>query len=137
MRDLQTVLWISRACGLGTSWRELVKAGMITEDEARAIARHEALLQTLRIRLHYLANRREDRLLFDYQDALAEQMHISATATRRASEHLMQRYYRTRKAVQQLNAIMMQNLHAHLFPEEGKVEPVNPRFIANPQLNKF
>jgi [protein-PII] uridylyltransferase len=130
LRDLQTVLWISQACGLGTSWRELVKAGMITGSEARAVARHEALLQTLRIRLHYLANRREDRLLFDYQDALAEQMHISSTATRRASERLMQHYYRTRKVVQQLNAIMMQNLHAHLFPEEGKVEPVNPRFLA-------
>lgn len=130
LRDLQTVLWISRACGLGNTWRELVKADMLTASEARAIARHEALLQTLRIRLHYLAGRREDRLLFDYQDALAEQMQISATVARRASEHLMQHYYRTRQAVQQLNAIMMQNLHAHLFPEEGKAEPINPRFVA-------
>jgi [protein-PII] uridylyltransferase len=134
LRDLQTVLWISRACGFGTRWKELTQAGMITEAEARAIARHEALLQTLRIRLHYLAKRREDRLLFDYQDALAEQMHVAATVTRRASEHLMQRYYRTRQAVLQLNAVLLQNLRARLFPEAGAVRPLNERFIARGDL---
>jgi [protein-PII] uridylyltransferase len=130
LRDLQTVLWISRACGFGETWNDLAKAGMITVPEARAIARHESLLQTLRIRLHYLSQRREDRLLFDYQNALAEQMHIAATGTRRASEHMMQRYYRTKQAVLQLNAVVLQNLRASLFPESGKTEPINERFIA-------
>lgn len=130
LRDLQTVLWISRACGLGTSWRELAHAGLITDAEARAIARHEALLQTLRIRLHYLAKRREDRLIFDYQTALAEQMHISASASRRASEHLMQHYYRTKQAVLQLNSVLLQNMRARIFPEAGTVVVINERFVA-------
>ncbi len=134
LRDLQTVLWISRACGFGTRWQELTRADIITQSEARAIARHEALLQTLRIRLHYLANRREDRLLFDYQDALAEQMRVSATATRRASEHLMQGYYRTRQAVLQLNAVLLQNMHAYLFPEGEAVRPLNERFVSRSGL---
>ncbi len=134
LRDLHTVLWISRAAGLGDSWRELAKAGMITAQEARAIARHEGLLQTLRIRLHYLAGRREDRLLFDYQTALAEQMHIGATAARLSSEHLMQRYYRTKQAVLQLNAVLLQNLRARLFPEAGTVHPLNARFVSRDDL---
>ena len=129
LRDLHTVLWISRATGLGNSWRELAKADMITAQEARRIARFEAFLQTLRIRLHYLAKRREDRILFDYQTELAEQMHISATETRRASEHLMQRYYRAKRAVLLLNAVLLQNLHAHLFPEGAMVRPLNERFV--------
>lgn len=130
LRDLQTVLWISRASGLGGTWRNLAEAGLITAQEARAIARHEALLQTLRIRLHYLSRRREDRLLFDYQTELAAQMHIAATDTRRASEHMMQRYYRTKRAVLLLNAVLLQNLHAHLFPEEVTVQPLNEHFVA-------
>ncbi|TAJ79559.1 MAG: [protein-PII] uridylyltransferase [Gallionellaceae bacterium] len=130
LRDLQTVLWISRACGFGTSWRELAQAGLITDAEARAIARHEALLQTLRIRLHYLAKRREDRLLFDYQTALAGQMHIQASAARRASEHLMQHYYRTKQAVLQLNSVLLQNMRAKIFPETDTVVPINERFVA-------
>jgi [protein-PII] uridylyltransferase len=134
LRDLQSVLWISRASGLGASWHKLAHAGLITLPEARAVARHEALLQTLRIRLHYLAGRREDRLLFDYQNALAEQMHIAATATRQASEHMMQRYYRTKCAVLQLNDVMLQNIQAHLFPEATAMYPLNERFAAHGSL---
>ena len=130
LRDLQSVLWISRACGFGTTWKELAQAKLITALEARAIARHESLLQTLRIRLHYLAKRREDRLLFDYQTALAEQMHIQASQTRRASELLMQRYYRTKQAVQQLNSMLLQNIRARIFPESGEIHPINERFVA-------
>jgi len=130
LRDLQTVLWISRASGFGGSWGELARAGLITVAEARAVARHEALLQTLRIRLHYLARRREDRLLFDYQIAMAEQMRIAAPTPRRASELLMKRYYRTKLAVLQLNSVLLQNLRARLFPESGAIYPLNARFVA-------
>ncbi len=134
LRDLQTVLWISRACGLGNTWRELAKANMITDAESRAIARHENLLQTLRIRLHYLAKRREDRIMFEYQTELAQQMNIAASSTRRASEHLMQRYYRTKQAVLQLNAVLLQNMRAHLFPESSTPRPLNERFIVRDDL---
>ncbi len=134
LRDLHTVLWISRAAGLGNSWRELARADMITVPEARRIARFEALLQTLRIRLHYIAKRREDRLLFDYQTELAEQMHIAATETRLASEHLMQRYYRAKRAVLLLNDVLLQNLRARLFPEAGAAHPLNARFVTRDNL---
>jgi [protein-PII] uridylyltransferase len=86
-------------------------------------------LQTLRIRLHYLSGRREDRIIFDFQSALAEQLGIRASATRRASEHLMQHYYRTKRAVQLLNSVLLQNLHSRLFPESDVIIPINERFI--------
>src|SRR5258706_9808221 len=57
LRDLQMVLWLARAAGLGTSWRELADEGLITPHEAPAIPINERLLQDLRIRLHYLAER--------------------------------------------------------------------------------
>lgn len=147
LRDLHAVLWISRAAGLGTTWRELAAAGIITAQEAAAITRHQSLLQTLRIRLHYLAGRREDRLLFDYQTAMAAQMNITvkadtahagqtpadtqltgAKAARRASEQLMKRFYRTRHAVMTLNTVLLHNLHAHLFKEANTAYPLNARF---------
>lgn len=134
LRDLQTALWISRASGFGNSWGKLAMAGLITSQEARAVARHEALLQTLRIRLHYIAGRREDRILFEYQTELADQMHIAATDTRRASEHLMQHYYRTKRAVLQLNAVLLQNLHTNLFPESTTAIPLNEHFISRDDL---
>ncbi|MDO8466405.1 MAG: [protein-PII] uridylyltransferase [Gallionella sp.] len=128
LRDLQTVTWIARAAGLGTHWSELAQIGLLTTAEARQLARHSALLATLRIRLHYLAKRREDRLLFDFQTLLAGQMGIGASANRRASEHMMQRYYRARLAVRQFNAILLQNLHDYLFRETPAQRILNERF---------
>lgn len=128
LRDLQTVSWICRAAGLGTRWSELARSGLITSAEARQISRHDVLLQTLRIRLHYLARRREDRLLFDFQTSLAEQMDIDASTNRRASEHLMQRYYRTRVAVRQFNTILLQSLRDHIFRDSPPRHALNERF---------
>jgi [protein-PII] uridylyltransferase len=129
LRDLQTIQWISRACGLGWRWRELQRRGLLLREEAAQLARHEALLHDLRIRLHYLAGRREDRIVFDYQAALAEQCGCRGSATRRASEQLMQRYYHTAKGVTQLNTILLQNLETRLVPEEDVApRPLNERF---------
>lgn len=116
LRDLQVILWISGACNLGNSWKELARRGLITLEEARQASRHHKLLQNLRVRLHYAAARREDRLLFDYQESLARELGYSATAHRRAGEQLMQAYFRTAKAVTQLSTILLQNLGAEIFP---------------------
>lgn len=128
LRDLQSVLWISQGTGLGNSWTALARNGLITAGEVRQIRRHERFLQMLRIRLHYLARRREDRLLFDFQNELAAQLGLSNTPRRRASEQLMQRYYRSAKFVRLMNEILLQNLRERAFPVEQRVSEINPRF---------
>ena len=130
LRDLNTILWISRAAGLGRTWLELARRGFITRDEAAAIGRHERLLDMLRIRLHYLAGRREDRLLFDHQTALAKQLGFADRASKRPSERLMQRYYQTAKSVSQLNTILLQNLERRISPPGNRqIKPLNERFV--------
>ncbi|HZM34935.1 MAG TPA: [protein-PII] uridylyltransferase [Burkholderiales bacterium] len=135
LRDLHVMQWVARACGLGRRWSDLVAHGLIERPEARQLARHEALLQDLRIRLHYLAGRREDRIVFDLQTALAGELGCKDTAERRASEVMMQRYYRTAKAVTQLNTIVLQNLGTRLGPEvEQRTIALNERFRTRGEL---
>ncbi|MDP1654100.1 MAG: [protein-PII] uridylyltransferase [Rhodocyclaceae bacterium] len=129
LRDLQNILWICCAAGLGESWNDLARRGYITRGEALQLKGLEHFLRHARIRLHFLTGRREDRLLFDHQEAIASQFGIVASKTRRASELLMQRYFRTAKSVTQLNTILLQNLSAEIFPEPNKVPIViNDRF---------
>ena len=129
LRDLQNILWISRAIGLGDAWKKLAHESVITIHEARQIRHHERFLEKLRIRLHYLAKRREDRLLFDYQTPLAEQCGFVDNAQCKASEQLMQRYYRTAKAVSLLNEILLLNLKARIFPSDSQlITSINERF---------
>ncbi len=134
LRDLQTVIWIARAAGLGQTWKELAGHGLITLAEARAVSRHEQLIGGLRVRLHYLAGRREDRLVFDLQAALAKQLGLVDTAAKRATEQMMQRYYRAARLVRQVNTIVLQNLHTKLFPIDSEPIPLDPEFVAIDEL---
>jgi [protein-PII] uridylyltransferase len=128
LRDLQVILWVAKAAGLGDSWRKLAESDMITPTEARQLAAKERAFKDIRIRLHLLAGRREDRLIFDVQSAIAETFGFLTTDTRRASEVLMQRYYWAAKAVTQLNTILLQNIEAHLFPQPSVSRTVSPHF---------
>jgi [protein-PII] uridylyltransferase len=135
LRDLQVIQWLARMAGFGRGWSELVRRGLIERDEANQLARHEALLQDFRIRLHYLAGRREDRIVFDVQTALAAQLGHADTPHRRASEAMMQRYYQTAKGVTQLNTVLLQNLEAKLAPRPDTApRALNERFEIRSEL---
>ena len=139
LRDLQVILWVARAAGLGHNWDALVRKGLATKLEARQIKRNEALLSLIRARLHLQARRREDRLVFDLQTSVAESFGYQAETTPegrlalRASEKLMREYYWVAKAVTQLNQILLLNIEDHLRSERGEVlssfRPLNERFF--------
>ncbi len=71
LRDLQIILWVAKAAGLGHDWDALAANGLATLFEIKQIKRNESLLLLIRARLHLVANRREDRLIFDLQDTVA------------------------------------------------------------------
>lgn len=72
LRDLQVFLWYAKAAGYGTSWKEMAQAGLITGTEAYHFTQCTHFLRELRIRLHLICGRHEDRLIFDVQTALAK-----------------------------------------------------------------
>jgi [protein-PII] uridylyltransferase len=114
LRDLQIVLWVARAAALANTWHKLAATIVVSPAEARQLAQAEDFLRRVRIGLHLLTQRREDRLLFDHQEALAQALGFAATPSRRASEVLMQRYYRNAKRVTQLNTLVLLDLAARL-----------------------
>ncbi len=136
LRDLHIVLWVAQAAGLGKSWRELAANGLATPFELRQIERNEALLFLIRARLHALAGRHEDRLVFDLQTAVAESFGYQSSFTpdgkrlqMRASEALMRRYYWAAKAVTQLSQILLQGIAARLAPSTQELRPINAHFF--------
>ena len=135
LRDLQMILWVARAAGLGSTWKELAASGMATAFEVQQIERNEALLCLIRARLHAAAGRHEDRLVFDLQTAVAESFgyrSLSPDGARlpmRASETLMRRYYWAAKAVSQLSQILLLNIEERLNPSTHEPRPLNERFF--------
>ncbi|RRD57008.1 [protein-PII] uridylyltransferase [Comamonadaceae bacterium OH2545_COT-014] len=138
LRDLHTIRWVARAAGLGQSWKELGANGLATTREARQLARNESLLSLIRAHLHLLARRREDRLVFDLQTAVAESFGYqnrfspSGRLAERASEQLMRRYYWCAKAVTQLSQILMQVIEERLRAARAPLRParrINAHFL--------
>ncbi|MES2878415.1 MAG: [protein-PII] uridylyltransferase [Pseudomonadota bacterium] len=136
LRDLQVILWVAKAAGYGGDWDALAKNGLATAFEVKQLKHNEALLRLIRVRLHLFAKRREDRLVFDLQNAVAQSFGFeppSPTVDRRAfvrpSEALMRRYYWAAKAVTQLNQILLLNIEERLNPSTHEPRPINARFF--------
>ena len=132
LRDLQVIIWVAQAARMAKSWRGLARRNMITDAEADQLTASENTFKEIRIRLHLAAGRREDRLLFNLQEPVAEAMGIQASGTgvnaHRAGELMMQRYYQEAKATMQLNIILLQNIENQLFPRTFQTTRINDRF---------
>ena len=130
LRDLQVVIWVARAAGLGKTWAALAAKGLITPFEVKQLNRNEGLLKLIRARLHMVAGRREDRLVFDLQTAIAESFGYHGTHGQRASEVLMKRYYWAAKAVTQLNQILMLNIEERIDgSQDAPMQRINDKFL--------
>lgn len=140
LRDLHMIMWIARSLNLhegknaGNIWAALTRHQVISALEAKQIRHHQKNLQSLRIRLHFLSNRREDRLLFDFQNELATTLGYANTPRIRASEQLMQSYYRSVKFIDLMNEILLKLFKQMLSAEPPVVHSINHYFEARNQL---
>lgn len=132
LRDLHSLSWIASAAGFGRHgniWQSLQENGLMQGDERVAIERAAGFLADVRIQLHLLTGRAEDRLLFDIQGQIAHRFGFSDIAERRASEQFMQRYYRIAKRVTQINTLVLKSISERLAPASKlKVRRLNERF---------
>lgn len=142
LRDLHMVIWITKTLGLhgllasvsNNTWATLVANQIITPSEARQIHRHLNKLQLLRAHLHFLSGRREDRLLFDFQNALAAILGYTNTPKRRASEQLMQSYYRSVKFLGVMNEILLKLLGQIITKTSPATYLINQKFEVHNNL---
>jgi [protein-PII] uridylyltransferase len=100
LRDLDIAHWCARARFRITDSRELVELGILLPSEWQEVERARNLLLEIRHALHLCAGRRTDRLTFDLQERVTEQLRGEHTAA--ASERLMSDYYRGARVITRL-----------------------------------
>ncbi len=132
LRDIQMVGWVAKRHFDAETLHELVEQGFLTDSEYRALMDGQNFLWHVRFALHTITDRREDRLLFDYQRALALQFGYQDGEANLAVEQLMQRYYRTIKELGRLNEMLLQLFQeAILYANDpGAPVPIDKRFQA-------
>ena len=129
LRDLHMISWVANRYFGTSDLKELVDHHFLTRQEYRALIKGRNYLWRLRNGLHLLSGRCEDRLLFDYQRTLAQQLGYRQKNNHLAVEQMMKKYYRTVKELQLLNELLLQHFQeAILIPARPKPKKINARF---------
>src|ERR1700733_5330486 len=147
LRDLQTLYWIGKYLYHVDDAADLVDYGVFTREEYRTFQKAEAFLGNVRVHLHYLLGRPEERLSFDVQPSLAAQLgYVNAEKPRRAVEAFMRAYFLVAKDVGDLTRIFcaaLEEQHRKPRPSLSRMLPgfLKPRgpsddfFVENGRLN--
>ncbi len=132
LRDIQMIGWVAKRHFRATTLHDLVTRDFLTESEYRDLIARQNYLWDIRFALHLLTGRREDRLLFDHQRALARQFGYQDDDHRLAVEKFMKRYYRTIMELSRLNEMLLQLFQEVILyaDDTSAPQPINRRFQA-------
>ena len=125
LRDIQNIGWIAKRHFGAETLHDLVRHQFLTEDEYKALHEGQAFLWQIRYGLHLMANRREDRLLFDYQRELATRFGYRDDGKSQGVEKFMKQYYRTVMELSRLNEMLLQLFHEEIVEKNTSQTPVN------------
>ena len=120
LRDVQTILWVAQRHFGANAMHELVEHDFLNDSEHRALRRGLRFLWTIRMHLHYLAGRREDRLLFDHQREVAKILGFRDKPGALAVEQFMKQYYRVVKELSFLNTMLLQHFSETILGKGSK-----------------
>ena len=132
LRDLQTMWWIARYLYGGLTRDKMVSDDILTASESRQFRKAEAFLWTVRVALHFLARRAEERLTFDLQRQLATQLKYKDHPGASGVERFMKHYFLVAKQVGDLTRIFCAVLEAR-----QKKTPFLARFRRTKKLQEF
>jgi len=131
LRDIQLINWTAKRHFDAYRRSQLVHKGFLSEEEYLTLRRDEEFLWKVRYGLHYITDRGEERLLFDYQRKLASLLGYSDSNGKLAVEKFMQRYYQTVLSIRELTDVLLQYLDEAIYRKNKTkvVKQINSRFI--------
>ena len=111
LRDLQTLYWICcNTFGLCHSRDSLaskfISMGLLTERETQRVFRSWDFLWTVRLHLHYVTGRAEERLTFDVQPIIGARMGYVYHGRQKGVERFMRHYFLTVREIMRLTHVL-------------------------------
>ncbi|GBQ84534.1 uridylyltransferase PII [Gluconacetobacter johannae DSM 13595] len=111
LRDLQTLYWMCRYTFGTRHVSDLLapgfsKLGLLTEQEAKRARRSWNFLWSVRLHLHYISGRAEERLTFDVQPVVGARMGYTRHGRQVGVERFMRHYFLTVREVMRLTHVL-------------------------------
>lgn len=121
LRDIQTIGWVAKKHFNTRTMRELVAYQYLTEDEYQELMECEAYLWQMRFALHVESGRNENRILFDYQPAVAKRLGFGDDG-KASVERMMKRFFQTVQRVAELNDMLLQHFDGSILNSQSKLK---------------
>ena len=99
LRDLHTLYWIARYLDPSTERGDKALEDLLIAKDQRAVLQAFNFLWAVRMHMHFVAGRAEERLSFDLQPEIARRMGWRGRADESAVERFMRRYFLVAKDV--------------------------------------
>lgn len=129
LRDIQMITWMTKRHFQFEKLDELLKANFITPFELQAINEAKKFFYTIRFALHILANREEDRMLFNLQRDVAEMLGYEDGENLMAVETMMHHYYRYTQIMIEINELIIQHFNETiLLPDPANTTSIDDDF---------
>lgn len=93
MRDIQAMMWTARVVFGLNNLEDIQGAGLLQATEQKEFQEAKDFLVKLRCELHYLSNRKNDQLYFEYQSDVAQTFGYKDTKSLLAVEQFMRDVY--------------------------------------------
>ncbi|MFO1507771.1 MAG: [protein-PII] uridylyltransferase [Lysobacterales bacterium] len=131
LRTLDTLRWLGRRIAGAGTFEAMAAQALIEGSEADALAGAEAVLQRSRYALHVVARRPGERLLFDYQRAIAARLGFRDDGNANlAVEQFMQQHYRAATMIERIAAQVFERCAEWLDPPDVPRRVLDRDFIA-------
>src|ERR1700754_973962 len=142
LRTLDAIRWLGLRLADAPDFDGMVAEGLLEPVEAARLTRAEETLRRYRYALHLEAGRAEERLLFDYQRALAARLGFEDEHAKNLGvEQFMQGYYRAPTQIERSGTQLVERFEEMLDPTPEPL-PVGSDYVRygsrialrNPQL---
>lgn len=94
LRDIHAAIWISRLTHNADKPQHLQRAGLLLERERRELEEAWEFVRKLRCEIHYLSGRKNDQLIFEFQEKIARNLGYFDDEKTKAVEKFISDYYR-------------------------------------------
>ena len=130
LRDIHMIGWVAKRHFNARTLYDLVEHEFLTPQEYEVLHTGQLFLWRIRIALHLITGRREDRLLFEHQTTLATQSGYVDDRRHLGVEKFMKEYYRTITELSRLNEMLLQLFQeAILYGDQpAECRSINKRF---------
>lgn len=111
MRDIQAMLWVAKGVFSLPDLDAIEASAMISAEDRQAFESSWNMLTKIRNRLHYLRQRKDDQLVFEYQEEMAGAFGYQDTDGVLAVEHFMRDVYGHLQTIAVVTDLFFEHVH--------------------------